>query len=222
MVQAMAIPSKYRVLIVDDQPIVRQGLARLMACESDMEVCGGAEDGSEALDTISSLRPHLVVVDLSLKNSHGLELIRQIKMFDKSIKILVWSMFDELLFAERSLQAGAVGYIDKQEPVEKVIDAIRRVLKGEVCFSPRVASRLIHRKADGDISEQDPIKSLSDRELEVFALIGRGISIQRIASQIQLSVKTVEGYRENIKRKLALKNSAELVRRAVQWVLEGP
>jgi DNA-binding NarL/FixJ family response regulator len=217
---AKSISTKRRIMIVDDQPIVRQGLARLMAHEPDLELCGGAEDAKEALEAVQKLRPDLVVVDLSLKNSHGLELIKQIKAFDKSIKVLVWSMFDELLFAERSLRAGAGGYIDKQEPVEKVIEAIRHVLCGEVCVSARMTNRLLCRMGGGEVPDQDPIHSLSDRELEVFELIGRGMTIQQIAARSQLSVKTVEGYRENVKKKLDLKNSAELARRAVQWMLE--
>jgi DNA-binding NarL/FixJ family response regulator len=212
---------KHRILIVDDHPIVRQGLSALIAHEPDLEVCGGAEDVEEALRLVEQTRPDLVVIDVSLKNSHGIDLITEIKARDERIKMLVWSMFDEKLFAERSLRAGAMGYVNKQESIDQVVDAIRQVLRGEVYLSSQMTSRLLHRIAGGAFLEQDPIQNLSDRELQVFEMIGRGMTTQQIARKLQLSPKTIETHREKIKTKLNLRNAAELGRHAVRWVLEN-
>jgi DNA-binding NarL/FixJ family response regulator len=194
--------AKRRILIVDDHPIVCRGLRELVADEPDLEVCGEAADVSEALQQLEATRPDVVVVDLSLKGGHGIELIQKIKARSDRVKMLVSSMHDESLFAERVLRAGATGYISKQESPEKIIDALRQVLRGEIL-------------------EENPIQSLSDRELEVFEMIGQGLSTKQIAKRLHLSHKTVETHREKIKAKLNLSNSAELSRRATQWVLEN-
>ncbi|MHC4405247.1 MAG: response regulator transcription factor [Planctomycetota bacterium] len=211
---------KWRILIADDHPIVRQGLAALITHEADMEVCGGAESVADALSQVDSVHPDLVVVDISLKDSHGIDLITQIKARDQGIKMLVWSMFDEKLFAERCLRAGAMGYVNKQESIDQVVDAIRRVLQGEIYLSSPMTSRLLHRVSGHNLMEQDPIENLSNRELQVLEMIGQGMTTRQIARKLSLSPKTVETHREKIKTKLNLKNAAELGRRAVQWVLE--
>jgi DNA-binding NarL/FixJ family response regulator len=213
--------TKYRVLIVDDHPIVRRGLADLIDHQTDLEVCGEAADVGEALQIAEATHPDVIVVDLALKSGHGIELVEQIKARHDGIKMLVSSMHDEMLFAERTLRAGAMGYIAKQEPTENLLEAIHQVLRGEIYLSPRMSSRLLHHVVGGKALEEDPIASLSNRELEVFEMIGQGLTIQQIAAKLQLSPKTIETHREKIKGKLNLKNSAELGRRAVQWVLEN-
>jgi DNA-binding NarL/FixJ family response regulator len=210
-----------RVLIVDDHPVVRRGLAELISDEPDLEVCGEASDAPDALRQVETRHPDVVVVDISLQSGNGIELIQQIKERDERIKTLVSSMHDESLFAERALRAGAMGYINKQEPTEKVIDAIREVLSGQVYLSARMANRLLQSVVGGETLEQDPIGSLSNRELEVFELIGQGLTTKKIAGRLHLSPKTIETHREKIKTKLNLSNSTELSRRAVQWVLEN-
>jgi DNA-binding NarL/FixJ family response regulator len=212
---------KRKILIVDDHPIVRQGLAALINHEPDLEVCGGAEDVAQALQEVQRTRPDLIVVDISLKESHGIDLIKQMRTRDERIKMLVWSMFDEKLYAERSLRAGAMGYINKQESIDKVVDAIRQVLRGEIYLSSNMTTRLLHRVAGGTLLDRDPIQDLSDRELQVFDMIGRGLTTQQIARKLHLSPKTVETHREKIKTKLKLTNATQLSRQAVRWVLEN-
>ena len=212
--------NKARVLLVDDHPLVRRGLADVIAREPDLETCGEAADVQEALRTAEHTRPDVVVVDLTLKSGHGIELIEKLKSRDPRIKTLVSSMHDETLFAERVLRAGAMGYVTKQEPPETLVKAIRQVLRGEVYLSPRMTSRLLHRVATGATVPQDPVQTFSNRELEVYEMIGQGLTIQQIALRLHLSPKTVETHREKIKQKLNLKSSTELNRRAVQWVLE--
>lgn len=214
-------PTKYRILIVDDHPIVRRGLRELVADEPDLEVCGEAEDVSQAIEQLETARPDVVVVDLTLKSGHGLELIQEIRARNDRIKMLVSSMHDETLFAERALRAGAAGYVSKQESPDKIIDAVRQVLRGEIYLSTRMASRLLHRVATGEPLEKHPIQSLSDRELEVFEMVGQGLTTKQIARKLDLSHKTIETHREKIKAKLNLRNSAELSRHATQWVLEN-
>jgi DNA-binding NarL/FixJ family response regulator len=212
--------SKCRVLIVDDHPIVRRGLADMLSEEPDLEVCGEAAGVEEALTVVEANRPDLVVIDLSLRSGHGIELVEQIKARFGTVKMLVSSMHDELLFAERCLRAGAMGYIAKQEPSENLLHAIRQVLRDEIYLSQRMSSRLLHQARGGKAIDDDPVRSLSNRELEVFEMIGQGLTIRQIAGKLQLSPKTIETHREKVKGKLNLRNSAELGRRAVQWVLE--
>ncbi len=211
---------KRRILIVDDHPIVRQGLAKLIAHEPDIEICGSAEDVGEAMEQVNATHPDLVVVDIALKTSRGIELIPQIRQCDRRIKILVWSMFGETLYAERVLRAGAAGYINKQEAIETVMDAIRRVLGGEIYLSSRMTNRLLGLVGPDAKNLQDPVASLSNRKLAVFEMVGRGMTTKRMCARMEISAKTVEGYRENIKKKLNLTSSVELSRYAFQWVLE--
>jgi DNA-binding NarL/FixJ family response regulator len=211
-----------RILIVDDHPIVREGLVARIARQPDLVVCGEAEDVSGALELVSTARPDLVIVDLSLKSGQGLDLIKKISAGWSSTKMLVSSMYDESLYAERTLRAGALGYVNKQEMSEKIIDAIRCVLDGKIYLSQRMTERLLQR-AVGSAPQlgPSPIETLSDRELEVFKLIGKGRTTRQIAAELHLSVKTVETHRENIKSKLNVPNSVELSREAVQWVMEN-
>jgi DNA-binding NarL/FixJ family response regulator len=210
-----------RILIVDDHPVVRRGLAELIADEPDMEVFGEAATGAEALKCLDDLQPDVVIVDISLKDSHGIELIKQIKARDDQVKMLVWSMHDESLYAERALRAGAMGYLNKEEPIDRVIEAIRQVLRGHVHLSSKMVEKLLHRAVSGnEPHERSNIETLSDRELEVFELIGQGLTTREIAKKLHLSIKTIETYRENVKSKLDLKTGGELTRHAVQWALE--
>jgi len=211
---------KHRVFLVDDHPLVRRSLADVIAGEPDLEVCGEASDVLEALREVEKAGPDIVVVDLSLKSGHGIDLIEQLKAKDERIKTLVSSMHDEMLFAERVLRAGAMGYVSKQEPPETLLQAIRQVLRGEVYLSPRMTNRLLRGVATGTLPQHNPIQGLSNRELEVYEMIGQGLTVQQIAGKLNLSPKTVETHREKVKQKLNLKSSAELNRRAVQWVLE--
>jgi DNA-binding NarL/FixJ family response regulator len=211
-----------KILIVDDHPIVREGLAARLARQPDFEVCGEAEDVADALDKVKSARPDVVIVDLSLKSGQGLELIKRIKALDLDTKMLVSSMYDESLYAERTLRAGAMGYVNKQEVSEKIIDAIRQVLDGKIYLSPRMTERLLQRAVGAAPQlSQSPFETLTNRELEIFKMIGKGMTTRQIANELHLSVKTVETHRENIKGKLSLPNSAELSREAVQWVMEN-
>lgn len=209
-----------RILIVDDHPIIRHGLAALIACEQDLEVCGEASDTPEALRQVEATQPHLVIVDISLKSGHGIDLIEQIKAKNDTIKMLVLSIHDEFLFAERALRAGAMGYVNKQEAIETIIGAIRTVLRGETYLSARMANRLLHKVVGGRL-ERNPVEGLSNRELEVFEMIGQGLTTKQIAGKLYLSPRTIKNHREKIKVKLNLPNEQELIHRAVQWVLEN-
>ena len=211
----------HRVLIVDDHPIVREGLRALISQHADLEICGEAESVSEALELVNSSRPDIAVVDISLKDSDGLELIRRLRESDESIKILVSSMHDESLYARRSLRAGALGFVSKENAARQIVDAIRRVLEGRIYLSQEMSEQLLTRMVR---QEKEPggssVESLSDRELEVFRWIGHGLTTREIADRLHLSIKTVETYRQRIRQKLALRNGAELARRATQWVFE--
>jgi DNA-binding NarL/FixJ family response regulator len=210
-----------RVLIVDDHPLFRRGLRAVIEQEPGLQVCGEAADAGEALRQVSAHEPDLVIVDVSLKKGHGLELVKQIRARDKHVKMLMCSMHDDQLFAERALNAGALGYVNKGEAPETILGGIRAVLHGSVYLSDEVSRRILTRgrRAAGATTGRLG-DSLSDRELAVFELIGRGLTTRAIAEQLYLSVKTVETYREHIKVKLGLKNGAELARHATQWVLE--
>jgi len=217
----MSGPRKYKVLIVDDHPVVRRGLAGVIACQPDLELCGEAASVKDALDEVQNSCPDVAVIDLALKGGHGIDLIQQIKARQDRVKMLVSSMHDETLFAERSLRAGAMGYVSKQEPTERLLEAIRHVLRGEIYLSPRMTGRILRHVRDGGSAGEDPITTLSNRELGVFEMIGQGMTTQQIARSLELSPKTIEAHREKIKEKLNLRNSAELNRSAVQWVLEN-
>jgi len=211
-----------RVLIVDDHPVVRVGYTELINRQEDLQVCGEAADVGEALRQVQSTNPDLVVVDISLKGSNGLDLVRQIKMLRPETKTLILSAHDESLFAERGLRAGAMGYINKEEATDRLVEAIRHVLHGGIYLSGSAANRVMQRALGGKSTiQQSPIETLSDRELQVFQLIGLGNTTRSIAETMGISPKTVENYRENIKKKLDLRNSAELVRHAVQFALDA-
>jgi DNA-binding NarL/FixJ family response regulator len=208
-----------RIFLVDDHPIVREGLAELLNREKDLAVCGQAASGREAMDMIDGLDPDVAVVDLSLEDVSGLALIRNLKSKRRCMAVLVLSMHEESLYAERALRAGAQGYIMKREAPRKVVGAIRRVLDGGIYLSPELADRLMHKfvGSQGPVHEPEVAK-LSDRELEVYTLIGQGLKTSQIASRLNLSVKTIETYREHIKDKLGLKDATELVQNAIKFV----
>lgn len=210
---------KIRVLLVDDHPVLRRGLAQLINQESDMMVCGEAEEATKAFEAVGTLNPDVAVVDISLKRGNGIELVKNVKARFPTLAMLVLSMHDETLYAERALRAGALGYIMKEEATEQVLVAIRRVVNGEIFLSERMKSRMLQQLASGRGKVVvSPIEQLTDRELEVFRLIGEGRSTRQIAAELHLSVRTVEAYREYIKDKLNLKNSTELVQHAFHWV----
>lgn len=210
---------KTRVLLVDDHPILRAGLSRLINQEADMTVAGEAEDAPKAFDLVSKLSPDVVLVDVSLKGGNGIELIKNLKARYPDLPMLVLSMHDETLYAERALRAGGRGYIMKEEAIEQVLVGIRKVLAGEIFLSERMKNRMLQQMAGnkGKVVSS-PIELLTDREIEVFRLIGEGHSTRQIAGELHLSVRTVEAYREYIKVKLNLKNAIELAQHAFHWV----
>lgn len=211
--------SKRIVLIVDDHPVVRQGLAQLISQEKDLEVRGYAEDAFQAMQAIKDVRPDMVVVDISLKDTSGMDLIKDMKIQYPDLPILILSMHDESLYAERALRAGAKGYIMKHEATERVITAIRRVLAGQIYVSDTMAAKMVSKLATGAAAQNiSPVERLSDRELEVFRLIGEGHKTRDVADKLHLSVKTIETYRAHIKEKLGFKDGNELFRFAVEWV----
>jgi DNA-binding NarL/FixJ family response regulator len=209
---------KHRILLVDDHPIVRQGLAELIDHQKDLMVCGTAEEVHQALDQIAALGPDLVVVDISLKSSNGIELLKDIKVRHPKLPVLMLSMHDETLYAVRALRAGASGYIMKQEATDNVLTAIRQVLAGEIYLSERMEKKMMQQLVGGRSARTgSPLEDLSDRELEVFNLIGQGHGTRQIAEELHLSIKTIESHRAHIKEKLKLKNATELVQHAIQW-----
>jgi DNA-binding NarL/FixJ family response regulator len=208
-----------RIIIVDDHPIIRKGLSELINHEDDLVVCGQAEDAHEAMDVIKTLKPDIAVVDISLKETSGIELIKDLRTQYPNLPVLALSMHDESLYAERALRAGAKGYIMKAEATEKVITAIRKVLTGELYVSDRMAAKMVRKLVgSGPAIGTSPIDRLSDRELEVFLLIGQGRGTRQIADKLHLSIKTIETYRAHMKEKLNLENAAELLQYAIRWV----
>lgn len=213
---------RVRVLVVDDHPIVRKGFANLINNEPDLQICGEAEDISQALRVAREAEPDLAIIDLALKAGNGLEVIKALKSHNPNIKMLAASALDESLFAERALRAGAQGFISKNEAIENLIGAIRAVLAENIYLSPKMTQRLLHHVSGRGLTiESSPVERLTDRELEVFQLLGEGLSTRQIAAKIHLSPKTIDRYRDNIKQKLQLKNATELIRQATQWVLEN-
>ncbi len=217
-VQTKSQTKKSRVFLVDDHPIVRQGLALLINGETDLMVCGEADGGFAALQAIAEIRPDLLVLDISLSGPDGIDLLKTIRIKEPALPVLILSMHDESTYAERAIRAGANGYIMKQEATEKVLTAIRRIIRGEIYMSERLASRILQHFIRGSATSIDsPLSNLSDRELEVFRLIGEGHGTRQIADELHISVKTVESYQSHIKEKLALRNARELVQHAIQW-----
>ena len=211
--------SKKKILIVDDHPVVREGLALRISRQPDLEVCGEAGDVAEALQVLGHVRPDVAIIDIALKSGSGLDLIKRVKARDESVRMLVWSMYSETHYAERALRAGALGYITKEQATEKIIEAIRRVQAGKVYLSEEMAEQLLGRAVGGGGTLAQPLlATLSDRELEVFRMIGEGLDTAQVAAQMRLSPKTVETYRARIKEKLHLTSSRELLRQAVQWL----
>ena len=215
-----------RVLIVDDHPMVRLGLSMNISADPDFEVCGEAGSESEALELLRKISPDLMIVDVSLKEGNGIELIKQIRGRYPRLPILVVSGFKESLYGERALRAGASGYLNKQESQAKLIEALRMILKGGRYVSPELLGRLVgqaldHSETDGERSGDGVMRILSDRELEIFRMIGLGMTSGAIANDLHLSRHTIDTHRENIKRKTGAKNAGELSRQAVQWLLEN-
>lgn len=210
-----------RILIVDDHPIVREGLSSLLSREVDFEVCGEAGDIATALQQVEEKKPHIAIVDIALANESGLELIRRIAARDSTIGILACSLHDDTLYAERALHAGAMGYINKQEATATIVTAIRSLLGGKVHVSSQMTQVLTDRLycKRGSVN-QSPVESLSERELEVFRLIGRGLTTVEIARELHLGIKTIETHRRRMKQKLDVSTTAQLAREAAQWVLE--
>ena len=212
---------KCKVFLVDDHPIVRQGLALFIEREPDLMVCGEAEDATSALQAIRESSPDFVILDISLNGPDGLELLKTLRVRYPNLPALILSMHDESVYAERALRAGANGYIMKQEAADKVITAIRHILGGDVYLSDRLTKQMLQQFVNGSISPRDPLAKLSDRELEVFRLIGAGHGTRQIADELHVSTKTVESYQAHIKEKLALRNARELVQYAVEWSLNA-
>src|SRR6202158_2930893 len=210
--------TKKRILVVDDHPIIRQGLALMLNREADLVVCGEAEDATGAMLVMVSARPDVLIVDISLNGPDGLDLLKNIRTTHPALPVLILSMHDESIYAERALRAGANGYIMKQEATEKVLVAIRRILNGEIYVSERIANKMLKHYITGASSlKNSSISDLSDRELEVFRLIGEGHGTRQIAEELHLSIKTVESYQAHIKDKLSLRSARELMQHAIQW-----
>ncbi len=207
------------ILIVDDHPLVRAGFAQLIGDTPDLKVCGEAGDMASALQLLDSITPDLAIIDLSLAGGSGLDLIEHIKARNSEILMLVASMHDESLYAERVLAAGARGYLNKQEAQEKIIPAIRQVLNGKVYLSERMTERILNNMVSGT-DDKHGINSLSNRELQVFEMIGQGVAPGKMAKQLNLSVKTIETHQAHIKKKLGLTSAHKLTHRAIRWVLE--
>jgi DNA-binding NarL/FixJ family response regulator len=213
-----------RILIVDDHAAIREGLCSLLGREPGFEVCGDVGTVAAALAFIRLEPPTVAVIDISIGNESGLDLIRRIRELNDSIRILAWSMYDDLLYAERALAAGAMGYINKRESVHTIVLAIRAIKAGDVYLSAAMKNHMLHRSiGTGGRSKatKSPIESLSNRELEVFRMIGNGLTTAEISKSLHLSVKTIETHRHRIKLKLQLDDANKLVREATQWVLEN-
>ncbi len=217
------LTNRVRILIVDDHPVVREGLAMRLATQPDLEICGEAEDLPGGLALLESARPDVAIIDISLKDGNGIDLIRRIRVRHSAaeLPILVWSMYAENLYAERALRAGAQGYLHKGQATRQLVDAIRAVLAGKIYVGGELSAGVLPRVVGGASGERSPLSRLSDRELETFELMGNGLTTEAIAAKMHVSPKTVETYRARIKEKLCVSNVTELVQRAAHWVLEG-
>ncbi len=211
---------KKTVFVVDDHPLLRQGLALLINREADLAVCGEAEEASAAMKAIASVMPDILIADISLNGPDGLDLLKNLRVLYPDLPVLILSMHDESIYAERALRARANGYIMKQEATEKVLVAVRRILDGEIYLSDRMANKLLQQYMRGNTARIDSrLAALSDRELEVFRMIGEGLGTRRIAETLHLSMKTVESYQAHLKEKLSLRTGRELMQHAIQWKL---
>lgn len=209
---------KATVFLVDDHPLVREWLTNLIHQQSDLVVCGEAEGAPAALEAVTQLKPDVVIVDISLKGGSGIELIKSLKPLQPSPAIIVLSMHDESLYAERALRAGARGYIMKRETTKKIVAAIRQVLDGKLYLSEPLAAKFAARFLEaGPAAASNPLAALSDRELEVFHMLGQGLETRQIAESLHLSMKTVQVYYARIKEKLNLASATELMREAIRW-----
>lgn len=212
---------KKRIFLVDDHPLVREWLAHLINQQADLTVCGEAESAPGALTSIASAQPDLSIVDITLKNSSGIELIKNLKELHPDLPVLVLSMHDESLYAERALRAGAMGYVMKQEPAKVVKSAIRKLLAGDMHLSERMASGVISKFIRGnDELPPSPLEKLSDRELEVFRMLGQGKGVRQIAEELGLTIPTINSFRNRIKEKLQLNSSTEVMLHAIHWSRE--
>ena len=219
MADSVAIQKK-TVFVVDDHPLLRQGLAMMINREPDLVVCGEAEEAHAAMKAISASMPDILIADISLNGPDGLDLLKNLRLIYPDLPVLILSMHDESIYAERALRARANGYIMKQEATEKVLVAVRRILDGEIYLSSRMSNKLLMQYMSGKTSETDSrLAALSDRELEVFRMIGEGLGTRQIAEALHLSMKTVESYQAHLKEKLSLRTGRELMQHAIQWKL---
>jgi DNA-binding NarL/FixJ family response regulator len=217
--QSPAQNTKKKVLLVDDHPIMRQGLAQVINQQADLIICGEASDATEAMQRIASSKPDLAVLDISLEGKSGLELIKDVQALHPELAVLVMSMHDEALYAERALRAGARGYVMKKAGGEAVLQAIRQVLSGKVYVSEKMSAQILDRFSGArSVKGKAPIETLTDREFEVFELIGEGCITREIAERLHISPKTVDVYRQNLKEKLKLPSGTSLIQHAVRWV----
>jgi len=215
---AQSTRNKTRILIVDDHPMIREGLVSLLGTQEDIEVCGEAETAAQALDMIPSKRPHVVIADITLPGKSGIELIKDISVMYPEVLTLAVSMHDEAVYAERVLRAGARGYIMKKEGGKRIIEAIRKVRAGDVAVSEKMSAqilRIFSGHSDGE--KESPVRQLTDREFEVFELLGRGLGTAKVASELHICAKTVEVHRAHIKEKLGIKTGTELIAFAARW-----
>jgi len=211
---------KKTVFVVDDHPLLRQGLAMMINREPDLVVCGEAEEAHAAMRAISAFMPDILIADISLNGPDGLDLLKNLRLLYPDLPVLILSMHDESIYAERALRARANGYIMKQEATEKVLVAVRRILDGEIYLSSRMSNKLLLQYMSGKTAETDSrLAALSDRELEVFRMIGEGLGTRQIAEALHLSMKTVESYQAHLKEKLSLRTGRELMQHAIQWKL---
>jgi DNA-binding NarL/FixJ family response regulator len=208
---------KHKVFIVDDHPLVREGLANLINQQTDVAVCGEAEDSTSAIAAIQTINPDIVLVDISLKNESGLELVKTLRSQFPELAVIVLSMHDEALYAERALHAGARGYVMKRETTKNVLTAIRRVLEGDIYVSDRVVNSMAKRMSSRKTAAAEPVERLSDRELEIFRLLGQGRTPSQIAEDLRLSLKTVQAYCARAKEKFGVTSLTELLRAAIRW-----
>ena len=210
--------AKTHILVVDDHPIVRERLADLINREPDLHVCCEAEDSRQALQAFESGRPDFAIVDITLRNGFGIDLVKQLKERDPALRVLVLSMHDESVYGERALRAGAGGYLNKQQATRKIVEAIRRILAGDIYVSEKLAGSLLHKSAGSPAAGGNPTDVLTDRELEVFRLLGRGLGVRQIAGKLFVSTRTVEAHREHIKQKMKFRSSRELLRYAIEFM----